>query len=61
MWLVTQVVTGLPAGALAMLCLGSLLITPVITLLWWAGLLQGRVTGCHPIVQQTLLSCCSVR
>ncbi|GAA3084817.1 sensor histidine kinase [Streptomyces olivoverticillatus] len=36
MWLVTQVVTGLPAGALAVLCLGSLLITPVITLLWWA-------------------------
>ncbi|MCX4748946.1 histidine kinase [Kitasatospora sp. NBC_01287] len=35
-WLVTQVVTGLPAGALALLCLGGLLLTPVITVLWWA-------------------------
>ncbi|GHF54063.1 histidine kinase [Streptomyces mashuensis] len=35
-WLVTQVVTGLPAGALALLLLGSLILTPVITLLWWA-------------------------
>ncbi|MER5853419.1 sensor histidine kinase [Streptomyces sp. NPDC002012] len=35
-WLVTHVVTGLPAGAFALLCLGSLLLTPVITVLWWA-------------------------
>ncbi|MEU6511537.1 histidine kinase [Streptomyces sp. NPDC046942] len=35
-WLMAQVVTGLPAGALALACLGSLLLTPVITLLWWA-------------------------
>ncbi|MFG2559958.1 sensor histidine kinase [Streptomyces sp. NPDC048496] len=35
-WLVTQVVTGLPAGALALLCLGNLFLTPVITALWWA-------------------------
>ncbi|MEV7781573.1 histidine kinase [Kitasatospora sp. NPDC088351] len=35
-WLVTQVVTGLPAGALALLCLGGLLLTPVVTVLWWA-------------------------
>ncbi|NSC24958.1 sensor histidine kinase [Streptomyces albus subsp. chlorinus] len=35
-WLLTQVVTGLPAGALALLLLGSLLLTPVITALWWA-------------------------
>lgn len=35
-WLVTQVVTGLPSGALALVCLGCLFITPVITLLWWA-------------------------
>jgi signal transduction histidine kinase len=35
-WLPAQVFTGLPAGALALLCLGSLSLTPVITLLWWA-------------------------
>ncbi|MFI0861530.1 sensor histidine kinase [Streptomyces smyrnaeus] len=35
-WLVTQVATGLPTGALALLCLGSLFLTPVITVLWWA-------------------------
>ncbi|MFJ1551516.1 histidine kinase [Streptomyces sp. NPDC088246] len=35
-WLVTHVVTGLPAGAFALLCLGSLFLTPVITVLWWA-------------------------
>ncbi|RKN43074.1 sensor histidine kinase [Streptomyces hoynatensis] len=35
-WLVTQVVTGLPAGALALLLLGSLFLTPLITTLWWA-------------------------
>ncbi|MFF4158864.1 histidine kinase [Streptomyces sp. NPDC001678] len=35
-WLVTQIVTGLPAGALALVCLGSLSLTPVIMLLWWA-------------------------
>ncbi|MFJ8476929.1 sensor histidine kinase [Kitasatospora sp. NPDC094011] len=35
-WLLTQVVTGLPAGALALVCLGSLLLTPAITLVWWA-------------------------
>ncbi|KUJ69468.1 histidine kinase [Streptomyces albus subsp. albus] len=36
-WLAAQAVTGLPAGALALLCLGGLLfLTPVITMLWWA-------------------------
>ncbi|OEJ23316.1 histidine kinase [Streptomyces agglomeratus] len=35
-WLVTQVVTGLPAGALGLICLGSLLFTSVITVSWWA-------------------------
>ncbi|WBB57669.1 histidine kinase [Streptomyces sp. WMMC500] len=35
-WLVTQVGTGLPAGGLALLLLGCLLLTPVITALWWA-------------------------
>ncbi|TDC13617.1 sensor histidine kinase [Streptomyces sp. 8K308] len=35
-WLVTQVVTGLPAGALALLLLCCLFLTPVIAVLWWA-------------------------
>jgi signal transduction histidine kinase len=35
-WLVTQVVIGLPAGALALLLLGCLALTPVVTVLWWA-------------------------
>lgn len=35
-WLVTQVVIGLPGGAFALLCLGLLLLTPVVTVLWWA-------------------------
>ncbi|MFH8517809.1 sensor histidine kinase [Streptomyces gelaticus] len=35
-WLVTQVATGLPAGALALLCLGNLLLTVVVTVGWWA-------------------------
>ncbi|WP_232542608.1 sensor histidine kinase [Streptomyces sp. QHH-9511] len=35
-WLLTQVVTGLPAGAVALIFLGSLLLTPLITVLWWA-------------------------
>ncbi|MFB0627817.1 sensor histidine kinase [Streptomyces sp. AB3(2024)] len=35
-WLVTQVATGLPAGALALLCLGNLLLTLVVTVGWWA-------------------------
>ncbi|WP_026004968.1 sensor histidine kinase [Streptomyces sp. AA1529] len=35
-WLVTQVATGLPAGALALLCLGCLALTPVVAALWWA-------------------------
>ncbi|MGV4986761.1 sensor histidine kinase [Streptomyces sp. NRAIS4] len=35
-WLVTQVATGLPAGILALLCLGNLLLTLVVTVGWWA-------------------------
>ncbi|MFF0426776.1 histidine kinase [Streptomyces sp. NPDC004520] len=35
-WLVTQVVFGLPAGAFALLCLGNLLLTLVVTVGWWA-------------------------
>ncbi|WP_129839978.1 histidine kinase [Streptomyces sp. RFCAC02] len=35
-WLATQVATGLPAGAFALLCLGALAATPVIASLWWA-------------------------
>lgn len=35
-WLVTQVATGLPAGAFAVLCLGNLLLTLVVTVGWWA-------------------------
>ncbi|SOD67208.1 Signal transduction histidine kinase [Streptomyces zhaozhouensis] len=35
-WLATQLVTGLPAGALALLLLGCLLGVPVLTASWWA-------------------------
>ncbi|GAA3477011.1 sensor histidine kinase [Streptomyces yanii] len=35
-WLVTQVATGLPAGTFALLCLGNLLLTLVVTVGWWA-------------------------
>ncbi|MFB7187496.1 sensor histidine kinase [Streptomyces sp. NPDC056230] len=35
-WLVTQVAIGLPAGILALLCLGNLLLTLVVTVGWWA-------------------------
>lgn len=35
-WLVVQVVTGLPAGLLALVCLSDLLHTLAITLGWWA-------------------------
>ncbi|MDT0270405.1 sensor histidine kinase [Streptomyces sp. DSM 44915] len=35
-WLGVQVVAGLPAGAVALLCLGSLLATPVVAVTWWA-------------------------
>ncbi|MFB6614977.1 hypothetical protein ACFCV9_12300 [Streptomyces sp. NPDC056367] len=35
-WLVTHVATGLPAGALALLCLGNLLLTLAVTVGWWA-------------------------
>ncbi|MET8572540.1 sensor histidine kinase [Streptomyces sp. NPDC004783] len=35
-WLVTQVATGLPAGTFALLCLGNLLLTLVVTAAWWA-------------------------
>ncbi|MDV5147326.1 sensor histidine kinase [Streptomyces sp. SBC-4] len=35
-WLATQVATGLPAGVLALLCLGNLLLVLVITVGWWA-------------------------
>ncbi|MFF8430498.1 sensor histidine kinase [Streptomyces sp. NPDC016566] len=35
-WLVAQVATGLPAGTLALLCLGNLLLTLVVTVGWWA-------------------------
>ena len=35
-WLLTQVVTGLVAGALAVVFLGSLFLTPVIMVSWWA-------------------------
>ncbi|MDT0345322.1 sensor histidine kinase [Streptomyces litchfieldiae] len=51
-WFLTHVVTGLPAGALALLFLGTLLLTPVITVLWWAfpsapwlPLFSVRITG----------------
>ena len=33
-WLAIQVATGLPAGALALLCLGNLLVTLVVTVAW---------------------------
>ncbi|KAB8165353.1 sensor histidine kinase [Streptomyces sp. 3MP-14] len=36
LWLATQVGTGLPAGLLALLLLGNLLLTPVVAALWWA-------------------------
>ncbi|MFH8620959.1 sensor histidine kinase [Streptomyces vietnamensis] len=35
-WLAVQVATGLPAGAVALLCLGNLLLTLVVTVGWWA-------------------------
>ncbi|MFC9705242.1 sensor histidine kinase [Streptomyces sp. NPDC056943] len=35
-WLVTHVATGLPAGLLALLCLGNLLLILGITVAWWA-------------------------
>lgn len=35
-WLATQVAVGLPAGALALLCLSNLLLTLVVTVGWWA-------------------------
>ncbi|MGW2490853.1 sensor histidine kinase [Streptomyces sp. NPDC001606] len=35
-WLVTQVATGLPAGLFALLCLGNLLLTLVVTVGWRA-------------------------
>lgn len=35
-WLIAQVATGLPAGVLALLCLGNLLLTLVVTVGWWA-------------------------
>nr|WP_237534867.1 histidine kinase [Streptomyces sp. SID3343] len=35
-WLVAQVLIGLPAGAVALFCLGGLLLTPVVTVSWWA-------------------------
>ncbi|MFI8828776.1 sensor histidine kinase [Streptomyces sp. NPDC053431] len=35
-WLVTQVATGLPAGTIALLCLGNLLLTLVVAVGWWA-------------------------
>jgi signal transduction histidine kinase len=35
-WLATQLAFGLPAGALAALLLGCLLLTPVIVATWWA-------------------------
>ncbi|WP_329375833.1 histidine kinase [Streptomyces sp. NBC_01351] len=35
-WLVTQVATGMPAGVLALLCLGNLLLILGITVGWWA-------------------------
>jgi signal transduction histidine kinase len=35
-WLATQLAFGLPAGALAVLLLGCLLLTPVIAGTWWA-------------------------
>ncbi|MGW8886252.1 sensor histidine kinase [Streptomyces sp. NPDC055749] len=35
-WLVTQVAAGLPAGLLALLCLGNLLLIIGITVAWWA-------------------------
>ncbi|WP_329622074.1 sensor histidine kinase [Streptomyces sp. NBC_01255] len=35
-WLATQLATGLPAGVLALLCLGNLLLVLGITVGWWA-------------------------
>ncbi|MFF2573472.1 sensor histidine kinase [Streptomyces sp. NPDC058084] len=35
-WLAAQVATGLPAGAVALLCLGNLLLTLVVGVAWWA-------------------------
>lgn len=35
-WLVAQVATGLPAGLLALLCLGNLLLVLCIIVAWWA-------------------------
>ncbi|UED88425.1 sensor histidine kinase [Streptomyces profundus] len=34
--LLTQVATGLPAGGLALICLGNLLLAPFIVAFWWA-------------------------
>ncbi|MGW4161430.1 sensor histidine kinase [Streptomyces sp. NPDC004788] len=36
LWLVAQVAGGLPAGVLALLCLGNLFLTFVVTVGWWA-------------------------
>ncbi|WP_109505537.1 sensor histidine kinase [Nocardioides speluncae] len=35
-WLVMQVVIGLPAGAAALLCLGTAAFSPVVAVAWWA-------------------------
>lgn len=35
-WLVTHVALGLPAGTFALLCLGNLFLTLVVTVGWWA-------------------------
>ncbi|MER5205274.1 sensor histidine kinase [Streptomyces sp. NPDC002825] len=35
-WLVVQVATGLPAGVVALLCLGNLLLTVLVAVGWWA-------------------------
>ncbi|RCG20463.1 sensor histidine kinase [Streptomyces reniochalinae] len=35
-WFVAQILTGLPSGAFALLCLGTFSLTPVVTLAWWA-------------------------
>ncbi|MGW8763985.1 sensor histidine kinase [Streptomyces sp. NPDC055815] len=63
-WLVVQVATGLPAGAVALLCLGNLLLTLVVAVGWWAFpasdpprllLLDVRVDGWVPALTANLV------
>ncbi|WP_369143936.1 sensor histidine kinase [Streptomyces sp. R44] len=63
-WLVVQVATGLPAGVIALLCLGNLLLTLVVAVGWWAFpasdpprllLLDVRVDGWVPALTVNLV------